>query len=77
MGELAAEIGVSLPNASHHLAVLRTAGLVDGRRNGSSARHHLTESAIVDACDIVEGIVDRRLARRLTAPATMTSLPAR
>jgi len=76
VGELAAEIGMSLPNASQHLAVLRTAGLVDGRREGASVRYRLSEPAIVAACDIVEGLVVRRLARRLTAPATTTLLPA-
>jgi DNA-binding transcriptional ArsR family regulator len=64
VGELAAEIGSSLPNASQHLAVLRSAGLVDGRREGASVRYRLSEPAIIDACDIVEGIVDRRLGTR-------------
>jgi DNA-binding transcriptional ArsR family regulator len=64
VGELAAEIGSSLPNASQHLAVLRSAGLVDGRREGASVRYRLAEPAIIDACDIVEGIVDRRLGAR-------------
>ncbi|MFN8630525.1 MAG: metalloregulator ArsR/SmtB family transcription factor, partial [Chloroflexota bacterium] len=31
VGDLAAAIGVTLPNASQHLAVLRSAGLVEGR----------------------------------------------
>jgi ArsR family transcriptional regulator len=69
VGELAAEIGASLPNASQHLAVLRAAGLVDGRREGASVRYRLAEPAIIDACDIVQGIVDRRLAARTRAVA--------
>jgi DNA-binding transcriptional ArsR family regulator len=64
VGELAATVGTSLPNTSQHLAVLRSAGLVDGRREGSSVRYHLAEPAILDACDIVGGIVERRLAGR-------------
>jgi DNA-binding transcriptional ArsR family regulator len=66
VGELAAVIGASLPNASQHLAVLRSAGLVDGRREGSAVRYRLAEPAILDACDIVGGIVERRLATRRT-----------
>jgi len=62
VGELAAVIGTSLPNASQHLAVLRSAGLVDGRREGASVRYRLAEPAILDACDIVGAIVERRLA---------------
>jgi len=75
VGELAAEIGASLPNASQHLAVLRGAGLVDGRREGASVRYRLAEPAIVDACDIVEGIVDRRLSGRRTLPVDVQGGP--
>jgi DNA-binding transcriptional ArsR family regulator len=69
VGDLAAILGVPLPNASQHLAVLRAAGLVDGRRDGTSVRYRLAEPAILDACDIVGDIVDRRLAG-LPHPAT-------
>ena len=64
VGDLASVLEVPLPNASQHLAVLRAAGLVDRRRSGASVRYRLTEPAILDACDIVGGIVDRRLGGR-------------
>jgi len=64
VGELAETIGTSLPNASQHLAVLRSAGLVDGRREGASVRYRVAEPAILEACDIVDRIVERRLAER-------------
>ena len=69
VGELAAAIGVALPNASQHLAVLRSAGLVDGRRSGTTVHYRLAEPAIADACDIIHGIVARRL-QRAAAPTT-------
>jgi DNA-binding transcriptional ArsR family regulator len=71
VGKLAAAIGVSLPNASQHLAVLRSAGLVEGRRVGTTVVYHLAEPAIADACDIIHAIVARRAARlaRPTADA--------
>lgn len=70
VGELAEAIGVALPNASQHLAVLRTAGLVDTRRSGTSVRYRLAEPAIVEACDVIDTIVQRKMAaRRGTAPA--------
>jgi len=75
VGELAAELGVSLPNASQHLAVLRSAGLVDGRRDGASVRYHLAEPAILDACHIVDGIVERRQAAR-SRPLVVAEPPA-
>lgn len=70
VGELAAVIGTALPNASQHLAVLRAAGLVDGRRDGPSVRYRLVEPAILDACDIVGGIVARRVAPRSASPSS-------
>jgi len=75
VGELASAIGTSLPNASQHLAVLRSAGLVDGRREGASVRYRLAEPAILDACDIVSGIVDRRLVGRRRAPSSELPVP--
>jgi ArsR family transcriptional regulator len=69
VGELALEIGAALPNASQHLAVLRTAGLVEGRRVGTTVVYRLAEPAITDACDIISAIVVRRLGRAVTPPA--------
>jgi ArsR family transcriptional regulator len=63
VGELAVTIGVTLPNASQHLAVLRSAGLVDGRRQGTTVNYRLAEPAIATACDIIHAIVTGRLAR--------------
>ena len=60
-------IGASLPNVSQHLAVLRTAGLVERRRTGTIVVYRLTEPAIADACDIIHAIVARRLAPALPA----------
>jgi ArsR family transcriptional regulator, virulence genes transcriptional regulator len=73
VGELAATIGTSLPNASQHLAVLRSAGLVDGRREGAAVRYRLAEPAILDACDIVDRIVERRLARQAAGRPSATA----
>ncbi len=73
VGELAEVIGTSLPNASQHLAVLRSAGLVDGRREGASVRYRLAEPAILDACDIVSGIVERQLSARSAPVASRLS----
>lgn len=73
VGELAGAIGVALPNASQHLAVMRNAGLVDSRRVGTTIIYRLAEPTIVVACDIVQRIADRRVARRpgdFTTPFT-------
>jgi DNA-binding transcriptional ArsR family regulator len=64
VGDLAMRIGVALPNASQHLAVMRNAGLVDGRRVGTTIVYRLAEPTIVEACDVVQQIVERRMAFR-------------
>lgn len=78
VGDLAASLGIALPNASQHLAVLRSAGLVDGRRTGTTVLYRLAEPGIVEACDIIHAIVERRLgARHLvaqSAPATALAI---
>ena len=74
--ELADTIGVALPNASQHLAVLRSVGLVEGHRIGTTVRYRLAEPGIIAACDAVHGIVERRQARKLpesTVAATGTT----
>ena len=80
VGDLAQAIGVALPNASQHLAVMRNAGLVEGRRAGTTIIYRLAEPTIVDACDIVHRIADRRIALRPVDPTTartdQTTLPA-
>lgn len=75
VGELAEAIGVTLPNASQHLAVMRKAGLVDSRRAGTTIVYRLDEPTIVDACDIVDRIVERRVALRPASLAVSAGQP--
>lgn len=70
VSDIAEAIGVTLPNASQHLAVMRHAGLVEGRRAGTTINYRLAEPTIVDACDIVQRIVTRRVASRPVPPPT-------
>jgi ArsR family transcriptional regulator len=63
---LAAELGLSQPNISQHLAVLRAAGLVEAERDGREARYRLVDPDVMVACGIMRGVLARRL-RRLAA----------
>ena len=63
----AATISATLANTSQHRAVMRSAGLVESARDGTTIRYRLAEPAISAACDIVGGIVERRLGRRNAA----------
>ena len=76
VGELAEAIGATLANTSQHLAVMRSAGLVEGQRDGTTVRYRIAEPAITAACDIVHGIVDRRLARRTAGAAPAPAVTA-
>ena len=72
--ELADAVGIAMPNASQHLAVMRSAGLVESRRAGTTIFYRLAEPTIVDACDIVHRIVERRIAQRV-APVARAQQP--
>ncbi len=66
---LAEDLGVSQPNISQHLAVLRSTGLVDAERDGRDVRYRLTDPDVVVACGMMRGVLQRRLSRlgRLSA----------
>jgi DNA-binding transcriptional ArsR family regulator len=63
VGRLAELIGASQPNVSQHLAVLRTAGIVDAERDGREVRYRLTDSDVTLACALMRGVLERRLTR--------------
>ena len=63
VGRLASELGLSQPNVSQHLAVLRTAGLVDATRDGRETRYRLADPDVIVACQVMRGVLERRLAR--------------
>ena len=74
VGRLATELGLSQPNVSQHLAVLRGAGLVEAERDGREARYRLTDPDVMLACGIMRGVLERRL-RRLAALSATESTP--
>jgi ArsR family transcriptional regulator len=59
-GALATDLGCTLANASQHLAVLRHAGLVTSRRDGTSIHYRLAVPEILDACDTVTRLARAR-----------------
>jgi ArsR family transcriptional regulator len=63
VGRLAEELGISQPNASQHLAVMRAAGIVEAERDGREVRYRLTDPDVVVACSIMRGVLQRRLIR--------------
>jgi len=63
VGRLADEMGITQPNVSQHLAVMRAAGIVEARRDGREVTYHLTDPEVIDACNLMRGVLMRRLAR--------------
>ncbi|MEI7742277.1 MAG: metalloregulator ArsR/SmtB family transcription factor [Chloroflexota bacterium] len=63
VGRLAEELGISQPNVSQHLSVLRSAGLVDAERDGREVRYRLTDPDVITACAVMRGVLQRRLDR--------------
>jgi len=63
VGTLAAELGMSQPNASQHLAVMRTAGVVEAERIGREVRYRISDPDVVVACGLMRGMLERRIDR--------------
>ncbi len=75
VGRLADDLGLSQPNVSQHLAVLRGSGLVDADRDGREVRYRLTDPDVMVACGIMRGVLERRLRRlaELTVAVSTTA----
>jgi DNA-binding transcriptional ArsR family regulator len=68
-------MGISQPNVSQHLAVLRGAGLVEADRDGRELHYRLTDPDVMVACGIMRGVLERRL-RRLAELSSRPDLAA-
>lgn len=60
--ELAAELGLSVANASQHLQVLRRAGLVTRRRDGVFVRYRLASPEVFSFLRSLRGLASGRVA---------------
>jgi DNA-binding transcriptional ArsR family regulator len=60
--ELSNEIGLNQPTTSRHLKILRERGLVDTVRTGTTITYHLADPRLIQALDIMRGIMRDRLA---------------
>ena len=74
VGRLAAEMGLSQPNVSQHLAVMRAAGVAGAEGEGGEGRSRLADPDVVVACELMRGVLRRRLAR-LAGLSVTTAAP--
>ncbi len=70
VGRLADELGMSQPNVSQHLAVMRGAGVVEAERTGREVRYRLADPDVMTACGLMRGVLERRLNRLAFISAT-------
>ena len=54
VGDLSTLVGCQVPNMSQHLAVLRSAGLVTTRREGSTVYYRLTDPRVIEAYRLIQ-----------------------
>jgi ArsR family transcriptional regulator len=75
VGRLATRLRLSQPNVSQHLALLRSAGLVELQRNGREVSYQLSDPEVITACSIMRGFLLRRISH-LSTVATNTAAEA-
>jgi ArsR family transcriptional regulator len=56
VSDLSVTVGCQVPNMSQHLAVLRSAGLVTARREGSTVFYRLTDPRVLEAYRLIQTI---------------------
>jgi ArsR family transcriptional regulator len=56
VSDLSREVGCQVPNMSQHLSVLRSAGLVASRREGSTVFYRLVDERVLDAYRLLQQV---------------------
>ncbi|CAN5696711.1 hypothetical protein BH23CHL8_BH23CHL8_12400 [soil metagenome] len=56
VGQLSREASCHVPNMSQHLAVLRSAGLVSSRRDGSTVYYRLSDPRVLEAYRMIQSL---------------------
>ena len=56
VGAQSTKVGCPVPNMSQHLAVLRSAGLVQSRRDGSTVFYRLADVRVLEAYRLIQSL---------------------
>ena len=56
VSDLSTKVGCQVPNMSQHLAVLRSAGLVQSRRDGSTVLYRLSDVRVLEAYRLIQSL---------------------
>ena len=63
VGEIAEALEIIQSMTSHHLAILRSKGVVEARREGANIYYRLVNPKIGEACDMVHEILMNQMAK--------------
>lgn len=53
VSDIVAQTGVTQPTVSHHLGILREAGLVETRREGKQVFYTINQEAVATCCGVL------------------------
>ena len=56
VSDLSTRVGCQVPNMSQHLAVLRSAGLIHSRRDGSTVFYRLADVRVLEAYRLIQSL---------------------
>ncbi|MGQ0609112.1 MAG: ArsR/SmtB family transcription factor [Chloroflexota bacterium] len=56
VSDLSRDVGCQVPNMSQHLSVLRSAGLVATRREGTTVLYRLVDARVLDAYRLLQQV---------------------
>ncbi len=64
--ELTAMIGADTSTVSKHLSILRNAGIISDRKQGTSVYYSLEAQCLMKLLDCVESVIEQNLKRQLS-----------
>lgn len=72
VNDLAELLDVPQPTASRHLRILRDRGLVNNERQGTSVYYTLADQRLVEALDLLRGVLCSQLAAEAERAVSLT-----
>jgi DNA-binding transcriptional ArsR family regulator len=66
VGEIAVQVGIEMQNASQHLRIMKSHGIVTARRDGQTVYYELTTPIFAECCELVRKAIVEDLEKRST-----------
>jgi len=60
VGEIVKQMKISKANVSQHLAIMRTAGILDAERQGVNIVYRIGNQKVIRACDLMREVLMER-----------------